>query len=222
MRIIITEKQLKEVLGANMAYLNPNDNNIPKGDYDSQISTSDEMDDDTPIPTMGDRISKSRCPRSYFGARKRHAPVNCSTLKKKESINETNQDLVNKTYAIPDDIMKILQSNLNNNQNRKKVDGIMRLKNLINMRSISTGEMYRLKNYFNNADKKSDEYTLLGGEKMKRWVEQQLNTATSMSQTSKQTKKELGFKNAFIKTHNKTGHGTAHSTKNNVTFNYEN
>ena len=67
MKIRITEKQLNEVLGINMSYLNPNDSGVVKGDYDSQISVSDEMTDDTPTPTVGDRISKSRAPRSYFG-----------------------------------------------------------------------------------------------------------------------------------------------------------
>lgn len=223
MRIKITEKQLNEVLGVNMAYLNPNDNGMPRGDYDSQISVSDEMDDDTPTPTIGDRISKSRAPRSYFGARKRHNTLNCSVKKKNELINEVNQELVDKKFVIPNDIMKKLQNNLNNNNDKKNVKGIMRLKNLVNMGGISTNEMYRLKNYFNTANKQDFEYDMLGGDEMKRWIEQQLNTATSISHNSKQVKKDLGMKNAFIKSHNKTGYGTAHSTKNNgVSFDYEN
>ena len=223
MRIKITEKQLNEVLGVNMAYLNPNDNGMPRGDYDSQISVSDKMDDDTPTPTIGDRISKSRAPRSYFGARKRHNTLNCSVKKKNELINEVNQELVDKKFVIPNDIMKKLQNNLNINKDKKNVKGIMRLKNLVNMGSISTNEMYRLKNYFNTANKQDFEYDMLGGDEMKRWIEQQLNTATSISHNSKQVKKDLGMGNSFIKPHNKTGHGTAHSTKNNdVSFDYEN
>lgn len=223
MKIRITEKQLNEVLGVNMSYLNPNDNGIPKGDWDSQISVSDEMDDGTPTPTTGDRISKSRAPRSYFGARKRHAPVNCSYKTKGSIIMETNQDLEGKKYNIPDYIMKKLQINLNANKNNKNVDGIMRLKNLINMKGVTTGEMYRLKNFFENADKQDYQYTMLGGDEMKRWIDQQLKTATSVSRSSKEVKKELGMKNAFIKKHTKTGHGTAHSDKkNDVTFSYEN
>ena len=82
--------------------------------------------------------------------------------------------------------------------------------------------MYRLKNDFERMDSKSDEYRLLGGTKMKRWIEQQLKTATTMSKHSKDVKHMLGDTNAYIKKHQKTGTGTAHTVKkNNVQFNYE-
>lgn len=222
MKIRITEKQLNEVLGVNMSYLNPNDSGVVKGDYDSQISVSDEMTDDTPTPTVGDRISKSRAPRSYFGSRRRHAPIKCSKSCGDNIITETNQELVDKKYIIPDNIMKNLQNNLTINQNKKNVDGIMRLKNLVNMKNITTGELYRLNNYFNNANKDDYEYKMLGGDEMKRWVEQQIKTATNISRNSKEVKKEIGIKNAFIKNHTKSGSGTAHSNKNNgISFSYE-
>jgi hypothetical protein len=82
--------------------------------------------------------------------------------------------------------------------------------------------MYRLKNDFERMDSKGDEYRLLGGTKMKRWIDQQLKTATTMSKHSKDVKHMLGDKNAYIKNHQKTSTGTAHTVKkNNVQFNYE-
>jgi hypothetical protein len=82
--------------------------------------------------------------------------------------------------------------------------------------------MYRLKSDFERMDSKSDEYRLLGGTKMKRWIEQQLKTATTMSKHSKDVKHMLGDTNAYIKKHQKNGTGTAHTVKkNNVQFNYE-
>ncbi len=223
MKIIITEKQLKEVLGVNLSYLNNNEDGVNKGNYDSEIFVTDKTDDMKTTSTT-DKIQKSRTPRSYFGARKRHATINCSKKQNSELITETNQELSDKLYTIPENIINVLKNNLNSVSNMKNINGKQRLENIINMKQLSTGEMYRLRNKFNNIDKKSDEYKLLGGEEMHRWIEEQLKNAKSISRNSKEVKKELGFDNAFIKKHEKTSkNGKAHTTKNNnVSFTYEN
>lgn len=101
-------------------------------------------------------------------------------------------------------------------------NGIRRLKNLVDMRSLSTGEMYRIRNKFNNIDTKSEEYRLIGGDEMRRWIEKELENAKSSSYSSKKTKSDLGIENAFISNHSKQGkNGMAHTRKNNnVTFTY--
>lgn len=220
MKIIITEKQLQEVLGVNLAYLGSKDGGTQNLMHDKEIGTTSKMDDDIATPTIGDKIAKSRTPRSYFGARKRHAPVNCDIERKNAIITETNQDLENKQYPIPSELLNILKKNASNS-NAQNTNGKKRLNNLISMGSVSTGELYRLRNHFNKINKNSDEYNLLGGEKMLRWIEQQLKTATNVSRNAKEVKKRMGFDNAFIKKHNKSNSGTAHSKKNGITFSYE-
>lgn len=223
MKIIITEKQLKEVLGVNLSYLNGNDDGVNKNNYDSEIFTTDKTDNMKTTSTT-DKIQKSRTPRSYFGARKRHAVINCSKKNNDDLILETNQDLEDKMYTIPDNIINTLKQNLNNVANMGNISGKQRLENIINMKQINTGEMYRLRNNFNNLEKDSNEYKLLGGDEMHRWIEEQLKNAKSVSHNSKEMKKGLGFENAFIKKHDKASkNGKAHTSKNNnITFSYEN
>lgn len=219
-KIYVTEKQLHEALGMSLSYLNNSENGASASHYDSEITVNGNITGET--ETTMDKISKSKAPRSYFGARKRMATINCSIDSNKKKLFETNQDLVDKTYTIPDDLYTILKNNFNSVNSRRNIDGIKRLKNLINARAINTNEMYRLKSDFERMDSKSDEYRLLGGTKMKRWIEQQLKTATTMSKHSKDVKHMLGDTNAYIKKHQKTGTGTAHTVKkNNVQFNYE-
>lgn len=219
-KIYVTEKQLHEALGMSLSYLNNSENGASASHYDSEITVNGNITGET--KTTMDKISKSKAPRSYFGARKRMATINCSIDSNKKKLFETNQDLVDKTYTIPNDLYNILKNNYASIGKQHNIEGIKRLKNLINARVINTNEMYRLKNDFERMDSKSDEYRLLGGTKMKRWIEQQLKTATTMSKHSKDVKHMLGDTNVYIKKHQKTGTGTAHTVKkNNVQFNYE-
>lgn len=219
-KIYVTEKQLHEALGMSLSYLNNSENGASASHYDSEITVNGNITGET--ETTMDKISKSKAPRSYFGARKRMATINCSIDSNKKKLFETNQDLVDKTYTIPNDLYNILKNNYASIGKQHNIEGIKRLKNLINARVINTNEMYRLKSDFERMDSKSDEYRLLGGTKMKRWIEQQLKTATTMSKHSKDVKHMLGDTNAYIKKHQKTGTGTAHTVKkNNVQFNYE-
>lgn len=219
-KIYVTEKQLHEALGMSLSYLNNSENGASASHYDSEITVNGNITGET--ETTMDKISKSKAPRSYFGARKRMTTINCSIDSNKKKLFETNQDLVDKTYTIPNDLHDILKNNYASIGKQHNIEGIKRLKNLINARVINTNEMYRLKNDFERMDSKSDEYRLLGGTKMKRWIEQQLKTATAMSKHSKDVKHMLGDTNAYIKKHQKTGTGTAHTVKkNNVQFNYE-
>lgn len=223
-KIYVTEKQLHEALGmslTSLSYFNNNENGASVSQYDSEITVNGNITGET--KTTMDKISKSKAPRSYFGARKRMATINCSIVSNKTNLFETNQDLVDKTYTIPDDLYTILKNNFNSVSNRRNIDGIKRLKNLINTRTINTSEMYRLKSDFERMDSKSEEYRLLGGTKMKRWIDQQLKTATTMSEHDKEVRSEVfDEKNVYIKPHEKPGTGTAHTVKkNNVQFNYE-
>lgn len=224
-KIYITRKQLEEVLGADFAYLKNQDSGIKNNNGNSEIFTGDIADDDEEDtkPVTTDKIANSRSPRNYWGARYIRTGLRCSKENKKKVVTESNSELENNEYIIPDDLYNTLQNNLRSVNQTNNIEGIQRLKNLINKRNISYSEMYRLKDYFDKADKSTNEYNLLGGNTMGRWINSQLDKDTSISHNSKQLKKDMGINNAFIKSHEKENrNGKGHSKNNTVTFSYEN
>jgi len=116
-----------------------------------------------------------------------------------------NSELKGRKFPIPDNVRKLLSNTLENYKGDKTIDGYKRLNNLLSMDGISYNEMKRIKNFFDkyNGSDKSAEYILNGGDAMKTWVNNTLNTATKSIHDFKQAKKNAGVKNAFIKTHNK-------------------
>lgn len=121
-------------------------------------------------------------------------------------INEGNSELKNRTFPLAKGIKKHLNNTLKNYKGDKSVDGYKRLNNILSMENgISYNEMKRIKNFFDNygGSNKSTEFILNGGEPMKLWVTNTLNTATKAIHDFKQAKKDAGISNAFIKSHEK-------------------
>ena len=120
-------------------------------------------------------------------------------------IFESNQELKNRSFPLMRGIRKHLQGVLDSYNGDKTVDGYKRLNNILNMDIVSYEEMKRIKNFFDNYNgtTKSAEFILNGGEPMKTWVNNTLNTATTAIRDFKQAKKDAGMENAFIRPHNK-------------------
>ena len=149
-----------------------------------------------------------------------------------------NKDLKNRKFPLPKGVRKYLVTILNNYNGDKDVEGYKRLNNILEMNGIKYQEMKRLKNYFDNfqGDIHSDEYILNGGDAIKTWVNNTLNTATNAIRGFKQAKKDAGISNAFIKPHEKDRlthgkmkptiskfqtHGVADKMSNNNAIKYE-
>lgn len=213
-RVIFTQRQLDEVIGGDFQYLKNNTTGMgQKGDAEivanPTLSNDEEHGDPITTDEFGSKIAPNRR-FGYIGASK--VNITCSKNNKKNALNETNQDLINKKFKIPDEIYGRLKNNLQQIQN-KSAKGYKRLTNLVNSRYITTNEMYRLRNFFNN-NEKTAEYELIGGSDFKKWIEKELSTATTMSQQSKEIKRDLGQNNAFIKSHEKKcGNNGAHTRK---------
>lgn len=120
-------------------------------------------------------------------------------------ILEGNKELNNRVFPLPKGIRKYLTKVLSNYNGSKNTDGYDRLNNILQMKHITYQEMKRLKNFFDNfqGNMKSDEYQLNGGDALKTWVNNTLNTATSAIRNFKQAKKDAGISNAFIRHHSK-------------------
>ena len=118
---------------------------------------------------------------------------------------QENKDLKNRKFPLPNGIKKYLNNILKSYKGDKTNDGYKRLNNILNMDGIKYNEMKRIKNFFDNYNgtKKSDEYSLNGGDEMYLWVNNTLNTATKQIQDHKQKEKDAGISNAFIKNHSK-------------------
>lgn len=112
-----------------------------------------------------------------------------------------NSQLQNKQINIPQNILDILSKNLSQFPNG---NGFDRAKNLVNQKQISYENMKRIKNFFDGqTDKNTPEYNLAGGDLMKNWIENQLNSMRGSINTSKSIKSDFSIKNQYKKTHDK-------------------
>lgn len=120
-------------------------------------------------------------------------------------LNEENSMLKNRKFPIPDGIRKFLNKTLRDYNGSKTIDGYKRLNNILSMQALSYAEMKRIKNFFDNYNgtKNSSEYILNGGDAMKTWVNNTLNTATKAIKDFKTAKKNSGINNSFRREHDK-------------------
>ena len=117
-----------------------------------------------------------------------------------------NSDLKGRYFPLGKNIRKHLESVLASYDGNKDEMGYKRLNNLLQMQpGISYAELKRIKNFFDNYNgtNKSTEYILNGGDFMKLWVDNTLNTATSAVENWKEAQKEAGVQNAYRKPHEK-------------------
>lgn len=123
-------------------------------------------------------------------------------------INEENSELRGKMFPIPEGVMKHLKKTLKeyeDNNGDKNNKGYDHLKWLTEQNSVSTEEMKRMKNFFDNykGTDKSDDYKLYGGKSMYDWVSATLKHAAKVSKENKKAKKDAGMDNPERKTHQK-------------------
>ena len=119
-------------------------------------------------------------------------------------LNEENSELRGKKFPIFPGLKKHLQKTLDNyksDKGDKTNPGYDHLEWLCNQESITTEEMKRIKNFFDNykGTEKSDDFILYGGVPMKDWVNRMLENAKKVIKDQKQAMKDAGFDNAFRK-----------------------
>lgn len=121
-----------------------------------------------------------------------------------ELISENNE-LKHRKFGLPDGIRKHLEEIKANYTGDKMTNGYKRLSNILDMNGIAYSEMKRIKNFFDHytGSDKSMEFILNGGEPMKMWVNNTLDTATKAVHDYKQAMKDAGVSNAFRKPHEK-------------------
>ena len=108
-----------------------------------------------------------------------------------------NRYLKGRRFMPSEGIVKRLQNNLDNFKGSKSDAGYDRLNNLITMckenGGIAYNEMKRLKNWFDThrTAKGTNEYELIGGEIMDRWVSNKLESASIAAANMAKSQKEI-------------------------------
>lgn len=102
-----------------------------------------------------------------------------------------NQELLDKTYKIPSNVIKYIQSALVSNSTG---DGIKRAKFLVKNGAITYQAMKRLKNFFDTFNPQVDnknQYMLAGGDLMKSFVETTLNSERNGVKARKEIRRDI-------------------------------
>ena len=102
-----------------------------------------------------------------------------------------NQELYDKTYQIPPDVLKGIQTALVSNP---QGEGVKRAKFMLKNGSITYQAMKRLKNYFDYFNPQSDDpaqFALAGGQTMKAFVDTTLNQDRNAVKTSKNVRRDM-------------------------------
>ena len=108
-------------------------------------------------------------------------------------LNEENSDLRGRSFVLPDGLRKHLTKTFKEYKGDKNQKGYDRLKFILSSNAINYREMKRLKNFFETFNRRPDdaEYILNGGEPMKIWVLNTLNSATASVNATKKLKTQL-------------------------------
>jgi len=102
-----------------------------------------------------------------------------------------NQELYNKTYRIPPDVLKGIQTTLISNPNG---EGVKRAKFMLKNGILTYQALKRLKNffdYFNPETGDKMQYALAGGNLMRNFIETSLNQDRNAVKTSKNVRREM-------------------------------
>lgn len=116
-----------------------------------------------------------------------------------------NQHLKNKTYKIPENLLKSLRDKLaayENSGGDKSLAGYTRLKNLANSGTITYSNMYFIKGVLEK-NRGNQVYELNGGKPFEDWLNGALKIDTTNVANHKKAKEMSGQENAYIKSHNK-------------------
>ena len=218
--IIISERQLNEILGADSSYLDNMEGDFKEFNADIEVSAGGKLSNKTDSkPITGDEYTSMLSKTYGFNGTSRHQPLvmNCSTDKKKV-LSENVPMGQGRTWTIPDELYSQLQNNCQMYRGDRSAAGWDRLNNLVKQKNINYGEMKRLKNFFDK-DGKNDpnNYNLIGGQQMEQWVQNSLKSYRGAVETDKASRAAMGFDNVYQKaggTKN-SGNGQAHTKKNN-------
>jgi hypothetical protein len=218
--IIISKRQLTEIAGVDPSYLDEIDDDTNEFRASTEVTLNPDLSNkkpSKPITTDDIAMNMAKNPSWSNHGNTRPIPINCS--KKKSKLVEANDAGEKRTWYIPDNIYKTIQTNVSNYKGDKNASGWDRANNLLKKRDVGYDEMRRLKNFFDNSTAKDAEYyDLFGGKDTANWVNNSLKSFVNTSASDKQNLKTLGVAGAeeTKNSYNGQGHTQPSST---TTFN---
>lgn len=207
-KIKLTRSQISEIVDADFTYLDDGDD-YNEYNGNSEVTTSSNLSNgESSEPINTDDYANTMSPRWYYGMRSPKAAyvMACSKNEKgKDKIFEENSDLKFRKYVIPDELYMNLKNTLGQHSDKTKVPGYKRLNNLLQNRNVSYSDMKRIKNFFDTFQGKETDidFIMNGGNKMKNWVNGELQTSRDAIHNVKDAEMKSGIENAFIRTHTK-------------------
>ena len=117
-----------------------------------------------------------------------------------------NKDLYGHKVSLPEDVVGYLDKCFNAAQGADDTtEGYKRNKELREKKEITYQQLKRIKNWFDNFNGHPNDlsYKLNGGDYMKNWVNQQLQSMRGNIYNTKKNKSESGMENQFISPHTK-------------------
>jgi hypothetical protein len=117
-----------------------------------------------------------------------------------------NKDLYGQNITLPEKILNHLENSHSNAKGATdSTKGYRRNKELRENGTITYQGLKRIKNWFDkfNGNPNDLSYILNGGDYMKNWVNQQLQSMRSNVYTTKKNKSDAGMENQFIASHTK-------------------
>ena len=111
-----------------------------------------------------------------------------------------NSQLYDKKYRIPDPIINKIKARLVASPSG---EGVKRAKTIVNNGVITYQNLKRIKNffdYFNPENGDPNQYELAGGQDMRNWIEQTLNSDRNATNTAKDAKRDVS-NNTMADTH---------------------
>lgn len=225
--IILTQKQLDEIVGGDSTYLDNVDSDFVQDGVNS-VYTGEKTDDSDTKPVTSDKFAKQiRRPSGFYGLDRniqmgQPVMIACSksTWEKRNLVKEDNSELVNTNFGIG-------QSTKDNIVAANNSAGANAVKN----GNVSYGNAKVIKSRMNKLQKQAQKgdvgaqqkYQNMGGKVLQDAVTQKLDNATSLVKRDKENRSNMGFNNVYQKpggTKN-SGNGEAHSTKNNPLITYD-
>lgn len=98
-----------------------------------------------------------------------------------------NSKLYGNSYRVPNDILKIIKTNIYKYPNS---EGIKRAKNIVNSGTLSYQNLKRLKNFFDNTNQ-GEQFELAGGNEMKLYIDKVLNSERNRVEKSTELKRDV-------------------------------
>jgi hypothetical protein len=122
-----------------------------------------------------------------------------------------NKDLYGKQIPLTEKMKNYLETCFNKAKGAsERTEGYKRNQTLRNSDSVSYQQLKRIKNWFDNynGDPNTNEYLLNGGDYMKNWVNQILQSERNNVYQGKKIKSDAGLSNQFIMPHEKNNLNT--------------